>query len=84
MIRYTAKHSSGATKTRTSRGHLQPVYTHALWHRYTGEPIPGSNWRTGEWACRSMGKLSTVAQEAHRLQKIGDYEIEIVELEASS
>ena len=77
---YTAKHSSGATKTRTSRGHLQPQYTHALWTRYLGD----EDRPAGEWTCCSMGKRTSVEKESNRYRKNGRYEIEIGTLEASS
>ncbi|OYW56800.1 MAG: hypothetical protein B7Y80_01575 [Hyphomicrobium sp. 32-62-53] len=84
MIRYTATHSSGATKTRTSRGHLAPRYSHALWVRWTGEPAPNYVNRSGQWEVAGMGKLSTIAGYFNRLQAAGGYELEIVELQASS
>jgi hypothetical protein len=84
MIRYTAKHSSGATKTRTSRGHLAPQYSHALWVRWKGEPAPHYVNRSGKWEVAGMGKLSTIEGYFRRLQAAGGYELEVVNLETSS
>lgn len=71
MIRYTAKHSSGAVKTRTSRGHVSARYTHAVWAR------KGSK----EWSCVSMGKETTAVKSAASYQSCG-WEVEITEIEA--
>gem|GEM_PF-6204414 len=30
-VKYTTTTKSGLTKTRTSKAHKEPIYTHALW-----------------------------------------------------
>lgn len=84
MIRYTANHRSGATKTRTSRGHLAPQYTHALWIRWRGTPDPHFKNRSGAWEVAGMGKRSTIETMIRSLQRVGGYDLEVVDLVTSS
>lgn len=71
-IKYTTTHSSGLTKTRTSKDHAAPRYTHAVWVNFPEGKWPGRNG----WECRSIASEKTARYEAERFQRAG-FETEI-------
>ncbi len=79
MISYTTTHSTGLTKTRKSKGHLKPIYTHAVWVDF-GDGNRFNNWKG--WHCRSIATEQTARYEAERYSKAG-YPIELTTVTAA-
>jgi len=72
-VKYTTTTKSGLTKTRTSKAHKEPIYTHALWVK--GKPDERIQ-RYRDWICESIASERTIQTSAARFQKFG-FEIEI-------
>lgn len=79
MIKYTAIHSTGLIKTRTSKGHTVPRYTHALWVKSAKPTDFRPHVGKDGWECVSIGQERTVRYEDERYARAG-YETEVVEV----